>query len=151
MNYLGRMALYDLSNPLQYESFRTRAEYLAKRGGVVELTEKKPRRTNKQNAYLHTILAYFGSEVGETMEYVKLNYFKLYCNRELFVREVDDARIGKTRIIRSSAELDTSEMTTAIERFRNWAASEGIYIPSADEERMVQLMEVEVSRNRYFT
>lgn len=144
------MALYDLSNPLQSESFKTRVEYLAKRGGIVELTEKKPRRTNKQNAYLHTILAYFGCEVGETMEYVKLNYFKLHCNRELFVREVDDVRIGKTRIIRSSAELDTSEMSTAIERFRNWAAGEGVYIPSADEERMVQLMEIEVSRHREF-
>lgn len=52
--------------------------------------------------------------------------------------------------MRSSSELDTAEMTQAIERFRNWAASEGIYIPSADEERMVQLMEIEVSRNKMY-
>lgn len=144
------MALYDTSNPLQCEQFKVRAESLAKKGGIVELTEKKARRTNRQNAYLHTILSYFGCEVGETMEYVKMQYFKLHCNRDLFVREVEDERIGKTRYVRSSSELDTAEMTQAIERFRNWAASEGIYIPSADEERMVQLMEIEVSRNKMY-
>lgn len=144
------MALYDTSNPLQCESFKTRAEYLVKKGVVVELTEKKARRTNKQNAYLHTILAYFGCEVGETMDYVKLNYFKLYCNKDLFVRDVEDERIGKTRIIRSSSDLDTGEMTTAIDRFRNWAASEGVYLPSPDEDRMLQLLEIEISKNRLY-
>jgi hypothetical protein len=144
------MALYDTSNPLQCESFKTRAEYLAKKGVVVELTEKKARRTNKQNAYLHTILAYFGCEVGETMDYVKLNYFKLYCNKDLFVREVEDERIGKTRIIRSSSDLDTGEMTTAIDRFRNWAAGEGVYLPSSEEHMFIQQMEIELSRNKQY-
>lgn len=144
------MAMYDTSNPLQCEQAKTRLDYLIKKGAVVDLTEKKARRTNKQNAYLHTILSYFGCEVGETMEYVKLNYFKLHCNKDLFVREVEDERIGKTRIIRSSSDLDTGEMTQAIERFRNWASSEGIYIPSPDDERMIQIMEIEVSRNRMY-
>lgn len=41
-----------------------KAEALAKKGGIVELTEKKPQRSSAQNRYLHSILAYFGLEVG---------------------------------------------------------------------------------------
>lgn len=142
--------LYDLSNPLQNESFKVKAEALSKKGCIVELTEKKPRRTNQQNAYLHTALSYFASEIGETMEYVKRHYFKVLCNKDLFVIETEDKFLGKIKVLRSSADLDTAEMTTAIERWRNWAASEGYYIPSPDEHRLVQMMEIEVLRNRMY-
>lgn len=142
--------LYDLGNDLQRESFRTKAEALIKKGGVVELTEKKQQRTSSQNRYLHTILSYFACEVGETAEYVKVNYFKILCNRDLFVHEIEDKFMGKIRVIRSSADLDTMEMTTAIERFRNWASGKGFYIPSPEEHLMIQQMEIEVSRNRMY-
>ena len=142
--------LYDLSNPLQNESFKVKAEALSKKGAIVELTEKKQQRTSNQNKYLHCILAYFGLEVGEDMEYVKKNYFKILCNKDIFIREVDDKYLGKIKVLRSSADLDTEEMTRAIERFRNWAASEGVYIPSPEEHRLVQLMEIEVSRNKLY-
>ena len=68
----------------------------------------------------------------------------------MFVQQKSDDLIGETKAIRSTASLDTAEMTTAIDRFRNWAASVGVYIPSPDEERLVQLMEIEVYRNREF-
>lgn len=142
--------LYDLNNPLQCESFKVKAEALAKKGVIVELTEKKPQRSSNQNRYLHSILAYFGLEVGETMDYVKRHYFKILCNKDLFVREIEDQYLGKVKVLRSSADLDTEEMTRAIERYRNWAASEGVYIPSPEEHLMVQQMELEISRNRMY-
>lgn len=142
--------LYDLSNPLQNESFKVKAEALSKKGCIVELTEKKQRRTNLQNAYLHTALSYFACEMGETMDYVKRHYFKILCNKDIFIREVEDKFLGKIKVLRSSADLDTGEMTTAIERWRNWAAGEGIYIPSPEEHRLVQQMEIEVSRNKMY-
>lgn len=143
--------LYDMSNPLQCESFKVKAEALATKGwGIVEMTEKKPQRSSNQNRYLHSILAYFGLEVGETGEYVKRHYFKILCNKDIFVREIEDKFLGKIKVLRSSADLDTLEMTTCIERFRNWAAGEGIYIPSPDEHLMIQQMEIEISRNRQY-
>ena len=142
--------LYDLSNPLQRENFRVKAEALAKKGGIVELTEKKQQRTPAQNRYLHSILAYFGLEVGETAEYVKRYYFKILCNKDLFVKDVEDKYHGRIQVLRSSSELDTAEMTTAIERFRNWAAGEGVYIPSPEEHMLVQQMEIEISRNKIY-
>lgn len=142
--------LYDLSNPLQNESFGVKAEALRKKGCIVELTEKKPQRTANQNRYLHSILAYFGLEVGETAEYVKRYYFKLLCNKDTFVVEKEDKFHGKIQVLRSSADLDTAEMTVCIERFRNWASGEGVYIPSPEEHLLVQQMEIEISRNRLF-
>jgi hypothetical protein len=142
--------LYDLNNPLQCENFRVKAEALAKKGVIVELTEKKPQRSSAQNRYLHSILAYFGLEVGETAEYVKKHYFKILCNKDIFIREVDDKFLGKINILRSSADLDTEEMTTAIERYRNWCAAQGVYIPSPEEHLMVQQMEIEISRNKQY-
>lgn len=142
--------LYDLGNTLQCENFKLKAEVLAKKGGIVELTEKKPQRGLQANKYLHVILAYFGLQVGETMEYVKKHYYKILCNRDTFVREVEDKYLGKVKILRSSADLDTDEFSLTITRFRNWAAGEGVYIPSSEEHLMVQQMELEVSRNKMY-
>lgn len=142
--------LYDLSNPLQNESFKVKAEALAKKGCIVELTEKKPQRSLQANKYLHVILAYFGLQLGETMEYVKKHYYKILCNKDTFIREVDDKYLGKVKVLRSSADLDTEEFSMTITRFRDWAATEGIYIPSSEEHLMVQQMEIEISRNRMY-
>ena len=142
--------LYDLSNPLQCESFKVKAEALAKKGGIVELTEKKPQRSLQANKYLHVILAYLGLQIGETAEYVKKHYYKILCNKDTFIREVDDKYLGKIKILRSSADLDSEEFSITITRFRDWAASEGVYIPSSEEHAFIQEMEIELSRNRQY-
>ena len=124
---------------------------LDKSNGIVELTEKKPRRSNQQNAYLHVILGYFAMETGNTLEWVKQQYFKKLVNADIFIREQEDKWLGRIKVLRSSADLDSAEMTTAIDRFRNWASSEaGVYLPSANEDEMLALMEVEIARHKQY-
>ena len=142
--------LYDLSNPLQNEIFKVKAEALAKKGGIVELTEKKPQRSLQANKYLHVIIAYFALQVGETAEYVKKHYYKILCNKDIYIREVDDKYLGKIKILRSSADLDSEEFSLTITRFRNWSAGEGIYLPSSEEHMFIQQMEIELSRNKQY-
>ena len=143
--------IYDLKNPLQCENFKTRVNKLYKDQKVVELTEKKPVRTIQQNKYLHVIIGYFASQSGYTLEYVKQNYFKILCNKDIFVRETDDKYLGKVTIVRSSSSLDTSEMTAAIERFRNWASAEaGIYLPEPHEEEMLTYAMQELERYKQY-
>lgn len=145
------MALFDLSNPLHAENFRLRSGALLSKQCVVELTEKKPQRTSQQNRYLHAALGYFGALTGNTLDYVKRYYFKAHCNPTLFIIEKEDTLLGRVKTLRSSAELTTDEMTLAIERFRDWAATEAeIYIPSPEEHRLVQMMEVEADRARQY-
>ena len=143
--------VYDTSNPLDNANFLLRAKKLAESGKIVELTEKKPKRSLPQNRYLHVILAYFGTQTGNTLAWVKERYYKVLINPDIFIRQKDDKFLGKTQYLRSSADLDTAEMSLSIERFRNWAAQEaGIYIPSADEAILIQQMEIEIERNKEF-
>ena len=141
--------IYDTSNPLDKVNFLFRAKKLAESGKVIDLTEKKPRRSLPQNKYLHVILAYFGTQTGNTLEWVKQQYYKKLVNPDLFIREKEDKYLGRIKVIRSSADLDTSEFSLSIERFRNWAAQEaGIYLPSSDEYIIIQQMEIEIERNK---
>lgn len=107
---------------------------MLERNADVELTEKK-QRSLKQNSYMHVAIAYFASVTGYDAEYVKREYFKKECNRELFLVDKYDAILRRnTEDYRSSRDLTKEEMTLAIERFRNWSAREAeLYIPSADE------------------
>ena len=145
------MALFNLSNPLDNANFLLRAKKLAESGKIVELTEKKPRRSLPQNKYLHVILAYFGTQTGNTTEWVKQQYYKKLVNPDLFIREKEDKYLGRIKVLRSSADLDTAEMSLSVDRFRNWATQEaGIYIPSADEAMLIQQMEIEIERNKEY-
>lgn len=144
--------LFDLSNELQAENFKTRCNALFKKRCIVDLTEKKPQRTMKQNSYLHAALGFFGLQTGYTMEEVKNWYFKAECNPELFIRTKKDTLTGKERrILRSTTDLTTEEMTIAIERFRNWAAKQaGIYIASPEEHLLVMQMEIEAQKGKMY-
>lgn len=143
--------IYNTSNPLDKANFLLRAKKLAESGVIVDLIEKKPRRSLPQNKYLHVILAYFGTQTGNTLEWVKQQYYKKLVNPDLFIREKKDKYLGRIKVLRSSADLDTSEFSLSIERFRNWAAQEaGIYIPSADEAILIQQMEIEIERSKEF-
>ena len=53
--------------------------------------------------------------------------------------------------LRSSANLDTKEMTTAIERFRNYASKEaGIYLPSPEDLSQLQEIENQTKNNAQY-
>lgn len=139
---------YDSKNPLHAAQARARLDKLIREGKVFELTEKKPIRSNDQNRYLHVVLSYFASETGNTLDWVKREYYKKLVNPDIFIREKEDRFMGKVKYLRSSAELDTAEMNLSIDRFRNWASVDaGIYIPSPEERDLVNLMEVEVERS----
>jgi hypothetical protein len=140
--------LYNLSNPLDIEQARRRLLMLEKQGACIEIRKKQVKRTLPQNAYLHLILGYFASQIGETLEYVKKFYYKAHCNPDLFVIHKEDRIYHvKTTVLRSSADLTVDEMSTSIERFRNWAANEiGIYIPEAKQHDQVLQMQQDVER-----
>lgn len=141
--------LYDGRNPFHAASARSRLEKLVAGGKMFDLTERRAGRGMPQNRYLHACLSYFALRSGETAEYVKREYYKRLCNRECFVREREDRWAGRTEYLRSSADLDSGEMSATIERFRNWASSAaGIYIPAPEEWRAVLEMEAEVQRGK---
>lgn len=143
--------IYNLANPLDAQNAKTRLELLTKRQCIIELTEKKAKRSLNQNAYLHLILGFFASQTGNTLEWVKQQYYKKLCNPDLFIGEKDDKFLGRIKYVRSSADLRTDEMNLSIERFRNWSAMEaGIYIPEPTNEAEIEAMQIEVERYKTY-
>lgn len=139
--------LYDLNNILDRERFKRRVNDLFKKKVIVELTEKQ-QRTQSQNNYLHLILGYFAVETGNTVEYVKREYFKKHCNEALFLIVKDDKYIGRqVEYLRSTRDLSKEEMSSAIDRFRNWTAAEGgIDLPDPEDRAFLAAIEVELSK-----
>ena len=143
--------IYSLTNPLDVQNAKTRLELLIKRGCTIELSEKKQKRTLNQNAYLHLLLGYFASQTGNTLEWVKQQYYKKLCSPDIFIGERDDPFLGRVKYVRSSADLRSDEMNLSIERFRNWSASEaGIYLPEATSEAEIAALQIEVERYKTY-
>lgn len=132
------MALYNLKNPYDVEKFKEKANQMVREKAYVELKNKLTQRTLAQNSYLHVLLGYFGSEFGMTLEQVKYDIFKKICNKDIFIRRRKNKRGFEVEYVRSTTELDKGEMTTAIERFRNYSSAEcGLYLPAPHEGEML--------------
>ena len=148
------MAIFVTSREFDMHRARARFEHLCAKGATVELTEKKPLRSIKQNRYLHLILGWFGLEYGETLAYIKEEFFKRTANPDIFVYERINRKTGEVRrALRSSADLDTREMTIAIERFRNWSSqTAGIYLPAPNEDKFLEqiMRDLEMYNNQLY-
>lgn len=143
------MPIYDLNTDIDRSRFDRRVEVLREKRVLVELVEKKPKRTIPQNSYLHLLIGEFAMRTGNTMDWVKTEYFKRHCNKELFVRmKYDELTKCEVAVLRSSRELDTKEMTTAIDRFKKWAAEGGVDLPDAKDREWLGYIEREMQHNR---
>lgn len=142
--------IYDLNTDIDRARFEKKVVALQQKRVLVELSEKKPRRTHPQNAYLHLLIGEFAMQTGNTLDWVKQEYFKRHCNAEMFVRRrTDDLTRKEVEVLRSSRDLDTGEMTTAIDRFKQWAAVEcGIDLPDAEDKEWLGYIEREMQHQR---
>lgn len=124
---------YDKSKAIDY------FKKLLDKGAKIELTEKKLQRSLKTNRYQHALFSLYGMEFGETLDHVKQVVFKIEANRAMFVKEHINEDTGEvTTYLRSTANLDSQEASSAIDRFRNLSSARGLYLPSGDEYIMAQ-------------
>ena len=137
------MAIFNLDNPYERESFKEYCNIQYKKGGIVEVKRKQKMRTMAQNSYLHLLLGYFASEFGYSLDEVKYEIYKKTCNPEIYIRKRINKRGEEVSYVRSSTDLDRLEMTTSIERFRNYSSAVcGLYLPAANEgEALIAAMQ----------
>lgn len=123
--------IFDTSNEEQGQNFKERANFLYKKGAKIEILEKSSKRTYSQNNYLHLILGWFALEYGETIDYIKQEFFKNIVNENLFKYEFINYKTGEVREgWKSTAQLTKAELTEAIERFRNYSSKNmNLYLP----------------------
>jgi N-formylglutamate amidohydrolase len=109
---------------------------------LVEVKQYRAGRSLRQNAYLHLLIGYFGQHFGYTLEEAKQIYKEI--NRGIYVYE----KKGRT-FWRSSAELDTAEMTQTIDQFREKSKENGCPLPAATDQGWLREIENEIERSKY--
>ena len=110
---------------------RAYLDNLSKSGSKVELKKIHPKRSTSQNSYLHVLFTLWGNEYGYSVDETKYNvkYALGYYDQEL----IKEGLLGVVSY-HSTSKMDSKELTTFIEKFRDWSASTcGLYLPSADE------------------
>lgn len=144
--------LYNGQKEIDCQRAAERLNFLIKNQKVFELKEKKQKRTLNQNRYLHLILSWYALEYGETLEYIKQVVFKREINREIFEYERINKKTGEVRIdYRSTTKLNTKELSTAIDRFRDYSSRiAGIYLPEPKDLIILQEIEIQIENNREY-
>ena len=133
---------YDLSKSFEKEQFSVKAKYLAKKGSLVELTEKKKKRSLNQNAYLHVLFGIFGLEFGLTTDEAK------QVIKERFLGYKKEG-IGRG-FVRETSRLSKDEMITFIDQFKRFAAEHGIHLPDSEDYYTIQLAMESIKANEKY-
>lgn len=136
---------YILSNRLDAKQAMARLRFLTTKGATIELTEKRKDRTLSQNAYLHLILTAWGGFLGYTLEEIK--QVAKGARPDLF--RYTHKATGEV-FNRSTADLNTKEMTDLIDWIRNKAGQQGYYIPEPNETELIASLEREANRYSVF-
>ena len=132
---------YDTSNPLKKAEFLNRANYLANKGKIVDLTELRPlsRRTISQNSCFHAWCALIADTIGERdIESVKRDVKR----RILGVKRVKNVFTGKETFEDYQTHLMSDvEMRDFLTKVKEWAFSTyGWALPSRDDVHFEEMI-----------
>lgn len=141
--------IYSLENDTEIAKATTRFNYLINSKKTIELKEKRKKRSISQNSYLHLILSAFGLEFGYTSAEVKQYFFKELINSDIF-NNGEKHGLLTIQEWRSSADLNTKELTTAIDRFLDYSAKQGYLLPDPKNLVFIQQLENEIKNNKQF-
>ena len=144
--------IYNPSNPIDIERALVKINHFIALNQVFELTRKQVPKTYPQIKYVHLILGFFAWEYGETLEYIKLEYFKKLVNPDVFIYEFINRKTGEIRQeYKSLATISKDEMTLSINRFRDYASKEaGIYLPEPKDLALLQEIEIQNKNNAQY-
>lgn len=125
---------YNLAIDAEHEAA---AEYFSKlvvKQAVIEIKRVRKGRSLKQNAYLHLLLADFGMHFGYTLEEAK-QLFKT-VSADTFRYERNNVTFWL-----STVDLDTKQLTDAIDKFKMYSAEAGHGLPDATNEDWLRSIE----------
>lgn len=144
--------IYNPEKEIDVQRAAEKFKYFVKHNKVFELSAKKVPKTYPQLKYAHLIMGWFAWEYGETLEYIKLEYFKKLVNPKIFEYEFVNRKTGEIRIeYKSLADISKEEMTLAIDRFRDYSSKEaGIYLPEPNDLTLMREIEIQLKNNEQY-
>ena len=140
------MARYKLNDPREYLAALDFLNFAKQKNLEIELKRFYQKRSNPQNRYLHLALAYFAHCYGCTKAESKEIYLKQYACRDIFLVETTDKNGNTASYYRSTADLNTVEMSNAINNFVAYASCNEIEIPLPDDEISIRYCERQIEK-----
>lgn len=116
--------LLNLSIPAELNKAKVYFDKLASDGAKIELKKISPPRSVNQNSYIHVLFTLWGNHFGYTVEEAKQ-----VVKTELGYTYIKE---GILFMVRTSG-MDSKELTELIDKFRNWSAHQGCYLPTSEE------------------
>jgi len=142
--------IYNTTYETQRKSLIEKVKWFILNKKIVDLRQWKPKRTRRQNKYLHVLLTLIAIDYCDTIEYVKNALYKSRYNAILYEYEVSN-KYGKRIALRSSKDLTTEEMALSIDRLREgYMRDTGCYLPDADEDFSVYEAEIQKYENQRY-
>lgn len=135
--------IYDLNNQKELHDALDYIDKLSSSHSVVEIKKKSPKRSLNQNAYLHLIIAIFGSHFGYNLEEAKVIYKEI--NKHIYLYKKKNREF-----YRSSATLDVTQMAKSIDHFMEVSARNGCELPPATSKEWLRSMQNELERSGYY-
>lgn len=136
--------IYETLKPFDANKSMTWLKNAIEKGKVVDMTEKRKKRTLSQNAYMHVIFNLFALEFGYTKKEAK-TFLKRSCG-ELMKYEKNGQWF-----LRGTSDLSKDEAQLFIDWVLTFAAMQGCYIPSSEEYLQNQFeIDKEISRNKIY-
>jgi len=133
--------LFNLPN--DSERFKFKVNQALEKGGIHELTERRPKRTLSQNKYLHVLISLYSIEIGLTRSESKTD-LKRECEFMVYVK-------NGNKYLLSSAGLDTKGLYNWIEWIKDYAGRKGIYLPSPEDyKRNWEAIENEIEAHKQY-
>ena len=139
--------IYDLSSKIDLAEAIERLDFLIKNERIVELKEVRAIRSNQQNRYIHLVFKIIAAKTGYDAETVKQEIIKRMVCKEMFLMKVT-GKSGKTiESYRSTASLDSKEMSDVIERIIDYFTVNDICdIPAPNESQKLLYLERRLSQ-----
>ena len=139
------MARYKPNDPRDYIAALDFINRAKEQDKEIELKHYHPKRSGQQNKYLYFCLQWFAHETNCTTVEAKEVFLKRIAAPHIFEREL---QVGNDTIkyYRSTADLDTVEMMSAIENFRTYADMNGHPIPDANDQELIRYCEREIEK-----
>lgn len=144
------MARYKLNDARDYLAALDYINQAKEQGFDIELKRYSPKRTSRQNAYLHLILSYFAHCYNCTLIEAKEIYFKKYACGEIFQVITEDKNGQRVEYYRSTTDLTTVEMQSAIANFRAYADMHGIGLPDPNDDISLRYCERQVEKTQAY-
>lgn len=143
---------FDLNTDSNRKEAQEYLDKLLQQRCMVDISKKFNRRTYSQNNYVHLLLSYCALESGETLDYFKQVIWKQLINPDIFKTLYTNTKNGKERLDwKSSADIDTKEMTIAVERLIAFAAKQlSLSLPTPSDVDALRKIENEVENNRKY-